>query len=174
MDKPDSGHSLSIDMIQRLVKNELELIHAMAHEIWPICFEEMISQDQIKYMLEWMYNLRQLEQNFDKGHEFIVLREQEENIGFASFEIRYEKSCVRLHKLYVNPKRQHKGSGRMLLEYIYDVGREQKANTLDLFVNRTNPAVNFYQKIGYEIVESIDLDIGNGYFMNDYRMKIKI
>jgi ribosomal protein S18 acetylase RimI-like enzyme len=41
-------------------------------------------------------------------------------------------------------------------------------------VNRTNPAVNFYQKIGFEIVESIDLDLGNGYFMNDYRMKIKI
>lgn len=161
-------------MIQRLAKNKLELIHTMAHEIWPICFKEMISQEQIKYMLEWMYNLKQLQQNFDKGHEFIVLREQEENIGFASFEIRNEKSCVRLHKLYVNPKRHHKGSGRKLLAYIYGVGREHKLNALDLFVNRTNPAVNFYQKIGFEIVESIDLDIGNGYFMNDYRMKIKI
>ena len=161
-------------MIQRLAKNKLELIHTMAHEIWPICFKDMISHEQINYMLEWMYNLKQLQQNFAKGHEFIVLREQEENIGFASFEIRNEKSCIRLHKLYVNPKQQHKGSGRKLLEYIYDVGREHKLNTLDLFVNRTNPAVNFYQKIGFEIVESIDLDIGNGYFMNDYRMKIKI
>jgi GNAT superfamily N-acetyltransferase len=161
-------------MIERLAKNELELIRSMAHEIWPICFKDMISQEQIKYMLEWMYNLNQLEENFVKGHIFIVLREQEENIGFASFEIRNEKSYIRLHKLYVNPKQHHKGSGRKLLEYIYSLGREYKLNALDLFVNRTNPAVNFYQKIGYEIVESIDLDIGNGYFMNDYRMKIKI
>tara|TARA_B100001059_G_C17733213_1_gene527393 strand:- start:102 stop:587 length:486 start_codon:yes stop_codon:yes gene_type:complete len=161
-------------MIQRLWKNELELIHTMAHEIWPICFKEMISQEQIKYMLEWMYNLKQLEQNFNKGHEFIILREQEKNIGFASFEFRKEKSCVRLHKLYVNPKQHHKGSGRKILQYIYGAAREHKLNALDLFVNRTNPAVNFYQKIGFEIVESIDLDIGNGYFMNDYRMKIKI
>ena len=161
-------------MIERLAKNELELIRSMAHEIWPICFKDMISQEQIKYMLEWMYNLNHLEENFVKGHVFIVLREQEENIGFASFEIRNEKSCIRLHKLYVNPKQHHKGSGRKLLEYIYGVGREYKLNVLDLFVNRTNPAVNFYQKIGYEIIESIDLDIGNGYFMNDYRMKIKI
>lgn len=134
----------------------------------------MISQEQIKYMLEWMYNLKQLEQNFDNGHEFIVLREQEENIGFASFEIKNEKSYIRLHKLYVNPKQHHKGSGRRLLEFIYSVGHEYKLNSLDLFVNRTNPAVNFYQKIGFEIEESVDLDIGNGYFMNDYRMKIKI
>ena len=134
----------------------------------------MISQEQIKYMLEWMYNLKQLEQNFDNGHEFIVLTEQEENIGFASFEIRNEKSYIRLHKLYVNPKQHHKGSGRKLLEFIYSVGHEHKLNALDLFVNRTNPAVNFYQKIGFEIEESVDLDIGNGYFMNDYRMKIKI
>lgn len=161
-------------MIRRLARKELELIHTMAHEIWPICFIEMISQEQIKYMLEWMYNLKQLEQNFDNGHEFIVLREQEENIGFASFEIRNEKSYIRLHKLYVNPKQHHKGSGRRLLEFIYSVGHEYKLNALDLFVNRTNPAVNFYQKIGFEIEESVDLDIGNGYFMNDYRMKIKI
>ena len=134
----------------------------------------MISQEQIKYMLEWMYNLKQLEQNFDNGHEFIVLTEQEENIGFASFEIKNEKSYIRLHKLYVNPKQHHKGSGRRLLEFISSVGQEYKLNALDLFVNRTNPAVNFYQKIGFEIEESIDLDIGNGYFMNDYRMKIKI
>ena len=161
-------------MIRRLARKELELIHTMAHEIWPICFKDMISHEQINYMLEWMYNLKQLQQNFAKGHEFIVLREQEENIGFASFEIKNEKSYIRLHKLYVNPKQHHKGSGRRLLEFISSVGQEYKLNALDLFVNRTNPAVNFYQKIGFEIEESIDLDIGNGYFMNDYRMKIKI
>ena len=43
---------------------------------------------------------------------------------------------------------------------------------LDLFVNRTNPAVHFYKKRVF-IVEEVDLDIGNGYFMNDYRMKLK-
>ena len=60
-------------MIRRLARKELELIHIMAHEIWPICFIEMISQEQIKYMLAWMYNLNQLEQNFDNGHEFIAV-----------------------------------------------------------------------------------------------------
>ena len=161
-------------MIRRLARKELGLIHTMAHEIWPICFTDMISQEQIMYMLEWMYNLKQLEQNFDNGHEFILLTEQEENIGFASFEIRNEKSYIRLHKLYVNPKQHHKGAGRKLLEFIFSVGHEYKLNALDLFVNRTNTAVNFYQKIGFEIEESIDIDIGNGYFMNDYRMKMKI
>lgn len=161
-------------MIRRIPKEDLNIIHSMAHKIWPICFKEMISKQQIDYMLEWMYDIKQLEINYDKGHEFIVLKEGDLNIGFASFEFRKEKSLVRLHKLYVNPKQQHKGSGRKLLEYIYSQGRLQKIESLDLFVNRTNPAVSFYQKIGFKIEESIDLDIGNGYFMNDYRMKIKI
>ena len=161
-------------MIYGLARNELGLIHKMAHEIWPICFKDMISQQQIKYMLEWMYNPHQLEKNFDKGHEFIVIKENEENIGFASYEINKEKSCVRLHKLYVNPKQHHRGSGRRLLAHICSLGREQNLNTLDLFVNRTNPAVHFYNKLGFKIMESIDLDIGGGFFMNDYRMKLKI
>jgi hypothetical protein len=45
---------------------------------------------------------------------------------------------------------------------------------LDLFVNRTNPAVIFYKIKGFYIDQEIDLDIGNGYFMNDYLMKLKI
>lgn len=174
MDKQISEHSLNTDMIHRLARKELGLIHKMAHEIWPICFKDMISQKQIRYMLKWMYDLHQLEKNFDKGHEFIVIKEEKKNIGFASYEIKKDTSCVRLHKLYVNPKKHHKGSGRRLLQHVFGVGSEHNMNTLDLFVNRTNPAVNFYKKIGFEIIESIDLDIGGGYFMNDYRMKIKI
>tara|TARA_B110000285_G_scaffold85362_1_gene97907 strand:- start:8078 stop:8563 length:486 start_codon:yes stop_codon:yes gene_type:complete len=161
-------------MIQKLSRGELLIIQQLAHEIWPICFKEMISKEQIDYMLDWMYSTNQLEENFDKGHEFIVLKAGDENIGFASFEIKTTKENIRLHKLYVNPNKHNKGSGRKLLYRIIETGINHNCNSLDLFVNRTNPAVSFYKKLGFKIVESIDLEIGNAYYMNDYRMKIEI
>lgn len=161
-------------MVLPISRNELITIQRMAHDIWPICFKEMISQKQIEYMLNWMYSIKQLEENFDKGHAFIILKSANEQLGFASFEMRENKNSIRLHKLYVDPNKHHKGSGRKLLSSIIEKGRAQEYRSLDLFVNRTNPAVSFYEKLGFKIVESLDLDIGNGYYMNDYRMKIEI
>jgi hypothetical protein len=38
-------------------------------------------------------------------------------------------------------------------------------------VNRYNPAKDFYGKRGFTIVYTEDIDIGGGYFMNDYVMR---
>ena len=72
-------------MIVKLTKGELKIIQKMANEIWPICFKEMISESQITYMLHWMYNLKTLEDNFQKGHQFIVFKKDNLYLGFASF-----------------------------------------------------------------------------------------
>jgi hypothetical protein len=45
---------------------------------------------------------------------------------------------------------------------------------LILNVNRYNKAFTFYQKLGMEIAEEIDLEIGNGYYMNDYIMSLDL
>jgi ribosomal protein S18 acetylase RimI-like enzyme len=81
---------------------------------------------------------------------------------------------VRLHKLYVDPSNQNKGTGRVLLNFVINEGRNAKISKLDLFVNRSNPAVIFYKKLGFKSLESVDLEIGNGFYMNDYRMEVEI
>jgi ribosomal protein S18 acetylase RimI-like enzyme len=43
-----------------------------------------------------------------------------------------------------------------------------------LNVNRENPALGFYKKKGFEVIKTEDIDIGNGYFMNDYVMRLKV
>ena len=161
-------------MIVKLTKGELKIIQKMANEIWPICFKEMISESQITYMLHWMYNLKTLEDNFQKGHQFIVFKKDNLYIGFASFELRKYNNSVRLHKLYVDPSNQNKGTGRVLLNFVINEGRNAQISKLDLFVNRSNPAVLFYKKLGFKSIGSVDLEIGNGFYMNDYRMEVEI
>ena len=161
-------------MIEELNSSELHIIEDLAKIIWPVSFKSMISQKQIEYMLEWMYNQKKLQENHQNGHKYVVYKEKDTFLGFISYEIKKNKSNIRIHKLYVHHEQQKKGIGIALLNYAIDLGRENRMTQLDLFVNRTNPAVHFYKKIGFSIVEEIDLDIGNGYFMNDYRMKLKI
>jgi len=41
-------------------------------------------------------------------------------------------------------------------------------------VNRYNAAKGFYEKLGFEITGTEDIDIGDGYFMNDFTMEKKL
>ena len=161
-------------MIRALNSKELFIIEDLAKVIWPVSFKEMISQEQIEYMLNWMYNPKKLKENHAKGHHYLLYTEGDEALGFVSYEIKRHKSTIRIHKLYVLHECQKKGIGKILLEHVKKIGLNEKMTHLDLFVNRTNPAVGFYKIAGFSIDEEIDLDIGNGYFMNDYLMKMKI
>ncbi len=40
-----------------------------------------------------------------------------------------------------------------------------------LNVNRCNKARNFYEARGFQVIAEEDIDIGNGYLMNDYLMQ---
>jgi len=61
-----------------------------------------------------------------------------------------------------------------MINHIIEEIRKQGASTLQLQVNRHNKAKDFYELLGFTIIEEADFDIGNGYFMNDYVMEKKI
>jgi len=161
-------------VIRELNSDELFIIEDLAKVIWPVSFKEMISEQQIDYMLNWMYKPQKLKENHTNGHHFLIYTEGGEALGFVSYEIKEKKSTIRIHKLYVHHESQKKGIGKKLLEHVKKIGLNEKMTHLDLFVNRTNTAVGFYKLKGFYIDQEIDLDIGNGYFMNDYLMKMKI
>jgi ribosomal protein S18 acetylase RimI-like enzyme len=94
-------------------------------------------------------------------------------VGFASYS-EVNPSIYKLHKIYILPNQQGFGIGKQVIDYIIDDIQQRGATALQLNVNRNNPAKNFYEKIGFEVVRSEDGDIGNGYFMNDYIMEKKL
>ena len=68
------------------------------------------------------------------------------------------------------------GVGKLLfygvVDYIKSVHSEHCY--MELNVNRKNRAVGFYKKLGMEIDRKGDFHIGNGYYMNDYIMRLAI
>ena len=159
-------------MIKCIVDSkDFETIRQIAFETWPVAYGKIITQEQLNYMLEKIYNIASLQQQQESlGHRFIVAIDENNNsIGFASFST-YENqnNHHRLHKLYVRPNQQQKGIGKLLLEAIYKEIKKNGNGCIELNVNRYNNALAFYQKLGYEILKEEDIDIGEGFYMNDY------
>jgi hypothetical protein len=58
--------------IRAIGSSELHLVTELSAQIWPIAYKEIITQEQIKYMLSTMYSQEALEQNLSDGHVFLI------------------------------------------------------------------------------------------------------
>ncbi len=153
--------------------NDYQTIQNIAHQTWPIAYGEILSKAQLDYMLDAFYNEEALKDSVaNKGHHFILAKEGEETLGFASYEHHYnQKQQTKIHKIYILPKTQGKGIGKKLVDFVEKVAKENDSDALSLNVNRFNKALNFYQKIGFEIVDEVNIELEHGYLMEDYVME---
>ena len=153
--------------------DDLSIIHDLAHEIWPYAYGDILSPGQLKYMLEQIYSIASLQNQFvSLRHHFIIALDKNIPVGFASFSPKEKnRSVFRLHKIYILPKQKGKGTGKFILNYIINSVKKSGGNILELNVNRDNKALHFYESQGFKIVSEEDIDIGEGYFMNDYVMQ---
>ncbi len=163
-------------------KSEISIKHAdatdigtirnLALAIWPDTYKEILSPEQLTFMLDAFYSKNTLLQNISAdNHQFILALLNDKPIGFAAFEVNYKYNTTKIHKLYIHPEAQGKGIGRLLLEEIKKSSLETQNSLLILNVNRFNKALSFYKKIGFSIIEEVNIEIGNGYLMEDYVMQ---
>ncbi len=159
----------------QLGKEDIFLVNHLAHKIWPHSFRDILTKDQIDYMLDWMYNVPTLEEQVQIGHLFYVVKENGVVKGFIGLEPNYpDADILRIHKLYILPESNGKGLGRVLLNKAIDVAFDLDLHTLHLNVNRFNDAVEFYKHCGFKIIGEEDIDIGKGYLMEDFIMTLKL
>ena len=109
----------------------------------------------------------------DDGSQFILVYDEEDPVGFAAY-FQKTPSIFKLDKIYILPSQQGKGTGRFVIEYLIDEIKQKGATALQLQVYRQNEARNFYEKLGFVVIEEKDFDIGQGFFMNDYVMEKRL
>lgn len=159
-------------LLRKAKTEEIVIISNLAEQIWPKTYSDYISKAQLRFMLDKMYNEDELLGQLQQGHVFLIATENGKDIGFAGFSlVDTLHQAFKLHKLYVLPEAHGKGVGRILVNEVVNLARKKGGKTIQLNVNRNNKAKDFYLKEGFNIKETVDLDIGNGFFMNDYVME---
>lgn len=163
----------SVIKIRRAVETDISTIHKMAHAIWPPTFGDILSADQISYMLNLIYSEASLQSQLQEGHIFLLAEEGNTPIAYADYSL-LKNGIYKLNKIYILPSHQGKGIGRLLIEYIIQSIQKENATSLLLNVNRHNKAKGMYERLGFKVISEEDIDIGSGYFMNDYIMEKKL
>ncbi len=161
-----------INFVEIQTISELPILRRLALEIWPNVYREILSEEQIDYMLDLMYSESALENDFKRGVQFYLLQNDNKNIGYLAFELnKNEVGNLYLHKIYIDPNYRKSGVGKQSIQFLKDKAEENQQNKISLNVNRYNSAKEFYQKMGFLVVREEDIDIGNNFWMNDYVME---
>jgi ribosomal protein S18 acetylase RimI-like enzyme len=150
---------------------QVDQIARMAHEVWNEHYVPLIGQAQVDYMVARFQSAEAIRSQIDSGYEYFQIQQSGESIGYAA--IRHDASERRLFisKLYVLAAHRKSGAGRRSLDLIEQMARERAATHLWLTVNKGNPSVRAYERLGFRITEAIVMDIGGGYVMDDFKME---
>ncbi len=153
-------------------KQQLKTVQELAYKIWPHTYGQILSKEQLEYMLSNFYSIESLENQFENGHVFLFVENDGQYLGFAAYETDCkEKGKTKLHKIYVMPNTQGKGIGKFLLNEVEKRTKNAENKYLFLNVNKYNNAINFYEKQGFVKIADEIIDIGQGYVMDDYVME---
>ena len=152
---------------------DVSTIQQIAFSTWPVAYSAILAKEQLEYMLEMFYSKDSLINQLLHEHTFLLAIKNDTCIGFASFNL-IDNQTYKHQKLYVLPSTQKTGAGKILLEEVCKMVKNLGAIKLQLNVNRHNAAIEFYKRMGFEIIKEDDINIGRNYFMNDYVMEKKI
>ncbi len=168
--------------VRRASDNDIPLIRSLADEAFRDTYREILSPDQLEYMMDWMYSEQSLRRQMGQdGHVYFIAEYFEKPCGYVSVQplgLQEDGAFLfELQKIYLLPAFQGMGIGRKLYAHVASFVR-RAANgwpcRIELHVNRNNKAVDFYKHLGMEILRTGDFPIGHGYYMNDYIMGVSL
>ncbi|WP_019947966.1 GNAT family N-acetyltransferase [Hymenobacter aerophilus] len=158
-------------LIRPATAADIPTILELAEATWEPTYRFIISREQIEYMYRVIYTEASLQrQMHEQGHQFMLAYVDGQATGYASFSALDDAGLFKLQKIYVLASHQGSGQGQQLVAAVEAAVRAAGGHTLDLNVNRHNPALTFYEHLGFQRHREVDIAIGP-YWMNDYIMR---
>jgi ribosomal protein S18 acetylase RimI-like enzyme len=166
-------HSVQISAVS---KEDTEALARLAREIWYLHYPGMITVSQIDYMLEQRYQPDTIASQIEANEAWWDKLEVDSRLaGFAGYEPGSAPGSIKLDKLYVHPAFQGCGYGYALVQHVAASSLDRGFTSLYLQVNKGNTtSIAFYRKAGFTVTDSVKVDIGNGYCMDDFVMSRRL
>ena len=81
--------------IKKATTNDIQLINEMAQIVFPATYREILSKEQLDYMMDWMYSPKNLRKQMEEeGHIYYIAYKDGEAAGYVSIQPEDRKSVV--------------------------------------------------------------------------------
>lgn len=149
-------------------------IAALAREIWNEFYVPIIGRAQVDYMVAKFQSAAAMAAQIGDGYEYFMVQRDGVTIGYCAVIEKPDESALFISKFYLRASERGAGTGRACMEFIEQLARRRGLALLWLTVNKGNPSVNAYKRLGFTIAAALVMDIGGGFVMDDYRMEKRL
>jgi diamine N-acetyltransferase len=158
-----------------VTESDITTVHALSQQIWYGYYPGIITTEQIDYMLARMYAPEVIRDELAAGAVWELILQDNEAVGYLSYEHEAAAAQVKLNKLYVLPRLHGRGIGRQMLDHVKTRAAGLGAGHVYLTVNKQNTrAIRAYEASGFHVAEAIVTDIGSGFVMDDFIMRCEL
>ena len=168
--------SSPIQFVPVTTPQQLDVIAGLAREIWYEYYVPLIGRAQVDYMVSKFQSSGAMAGQLREGYEYFLIQRgvagrDAQGFGYCAVQPQPAQSSLFLSKLYLLRDARGAGTGRVCMEFIEQLARRRGLTLLWLTVNKGNPAVKAYERLGFRIAADLVMDIGGGFVMDDYRME---
>ncbi|MCL2389563.1 MAG: GNAT family N-acetyltransferase [Elusimicrobia bacterium] len=155
-------------------KNLINLIAAMAKEIWHEHYAPICPDGQVDYMLNKFQSYGAIEKQIkQKELSYYIIECDGKYAGYFAFAPHGEEMF--LSKFYIYKHFRGKGLARKVINFVAGIAKGRNLNAITLTVNRHNTgSIAVYQKIGFLKDKEALTDIGGGFVTDDFCFKLSI
>jgi ribosomal protein S18 acetylase RimI-like enzyme len=155
-------------------EQEITIIAGLAKIIWNQHYVSIIGEDQVNYMLNKYQTSKAINSQIKtEGYEYFMIRSEGKPVGYIG--IIHRHSELFLSKFYVLDTERGKGIGHEGLDFLITKCKAYGSDFITLTVNKNNlDAISAYEKMGFERYGEVESDIGSGYVMDDYLMRLRM
>ncbi|MGC2061401.1 MAG: GNAT family N-acetyltransferase [Thermodesulfovibrionales bacterium] len=147
-------------------------IKALARRIWDEAYGEILSKKQIDYMLQMMYSGEVITEELLNGTVWDLIIANDIPCGYLSYVLA-EDNSVKLSKIYIEKDFRRTSIAACSLSRVKHYAVRNGKDYIYLTVNKNNKqAIRAYEKNGFAITAAVVTDIGHGFVMDDFIMKL--
>jgi len=154
--------------------SQVDLVASLAKTIWPDHYSPIIGKEQVDYMLGKYQTPKSILAQMDQeGNYYFLIYSDFVPVGYIGIIEKHNE--LFLSKLYILSAERGKGIGHAAIDFLKARCREIGAPYITLTVNKQNlNSISAYEKLGFENYGEVVTDIGKGYVMDDYLMRLRI
>lgn len=151
---------------------DAEAVAGLAKIIWTEHYTKIIGREQVEYMLNKFQSPDRIYRDISAGgYIYYMAYSDGELAGYAAFKAEEGQGGF-LSKLYVEENFRGRGISKKIMNLIAAYCKSKNCGFVWLTVNKNNTnSIAAYKRMGFEIIDEIVADIGNGFVMDDYKMR---
>lgn len=160
----------SFQFKQVTTNEQIQEVASLASIIWHDHFTPIIGIQQVEYMLDKFQSFHALQTQLHDGYEYYQMFDNTVFCGYCG--IHPENQKLFLSKLYIKKECRGRHLATRAFHFLIELCKERKLTSIWLTCNKhNNDTLAIYTHLGFEIIDTQEADIGNGYIMDDYIME---